>query len=158
MRHPAALAAGAAVLLAGCASHTNAGSTPLSWKGTPLVFRATHLPRDRILIGTIRNRSKRSLRLAAGQVTVRDVAGHRLRGSAQFKTAYAHGLYGAYQKPTPLPPEELVRLGLVVEVPAGSSAPLAITFRLGPSTRPPLHVEYGRGSLPVPANSRRPTQ
>ncbi len=147
----AAAAAGAALALAGCGGgEAKRASTGLEWKKEPLVFRATHLSSDRVLTGTVENRSRRSLHIVAAHVRVRDAGGASLRSYAQFVNAYAHGLYGAYQRPKPLPPNELSRLGLVVTLPPGSVVPLTVAYRVTATTRTPLRVDYGTGSLNVP--------
>ena len=122
------------------------------------MFRASHLPSDRVLTGTVENRSKRSLHIVAADVRVRDAHGAALRSDAQFINSYAHGLYGAYQRPKPLPPNELSRLGLVVTLPPGSVIPLTVAYRVTPKTRTPLRVDYGAGSLTVPSRVRRQSQ
>lgn len=158
-----ALAAGLvgvlAGVLAGCGGQAGTGGRgQLTWKGTPLLFRATHLPDDRVLIGSVRNRSGRAVHLVAAAVGVRDAGGASLRAYAQFSNSYAHGLYGAYQKPTPLPPDEIIRLGGVTTLPPGATAPLTVAFRITSRTRRPLRIDYGSGWLPVPARTRRESQ
>jgi hypothetical protein len=159
VRRAAAAVAGAALALAGCGGGgVDRRSQDLEWKREPLVFRATHLPSDRVLMGTVENRSKRSLHVVAADVRVRDARGAALRSYAQFVNTYAHGLYGAYQKPKPLPPNELSRLGLVVTLPPGSVIPLTVAYRVTSKTRAPLRVDYGAGSLTVPSRVRRQSQ
>jgi hypothetical protein len=159
VRCAAAVVAGAALALSGCGGGGGERrSAGLEWKQEPLVFRATHLPADRVLTGTVENRSKRSLHIVASDIRVRDAHGAALRSYAQFVNAYAHGLYGAYQKPKPLPPNELSRLGLVVTLPPGSVIPLTVAYRVTPKTRTPLRVDYGGGSLSVPSRVRHQSQ
>lgn len=159
MSRAAAAVAGAALAVAGCGGGAGARhSEGLEWKKEPLLFRATHLPSDRVLTGTVENRSKRSLHIVAADIRVRDVHGAALRSYAQFINSYAHGLYGAYQKPKPLPPNELSRLGLVVTLPPGSVIPLTVAYRVTSKTRTPLRVDYGAGWLAVPSRARRQSQ
>ena len=156
MRRAASAVAGAALVLAGCGGGTGTPrSTGLEWKKEPLVFRATHLASDRVLTGTVENRSGRSLHIVASSIRVRDAGGAALRSYAEFVNAYAHGLYGVNQRPKPLPPNELSRLGLVVTLPPGSVIPLTVAYRLAARTRAPLRVDYGSGSLNVPSRVRR---
>jgi hypothetical protein len=155
VRQAAVLAAGAAFVLAGCGGdkpRTDRGD--LVWSKQPLLFRATHLPNDRVLIGTVRNRSKSTLHLIASRILVHDATGSRLRGYAVFLSTFAHGLYGAYQKPKPLPPVELTRLGAVITLAPGATAPLSVAYRLTSHTRSPVSVDYGRGTLSVPRQAR----
>ena len=159
MRRAAAAVAGAALAVArlrrGCGRPARQG---LEWKKEPLLFRATHLPSDRVLTGTVENRSKRSLHIVAADIRVRDVHGAALRSYAQFINSYAHGLYGAYQKPKPLPPNELSRLGLVVTLPPGSVIPLTVAYRLtaGDPDAPARRLRCG--SLAVPSRARHESQ
>lgn len=150
----------AALLLSGCGG-SNGGDTAygeLSWVEEPLVFAPERLPDDRVLIGRVRNDSLEPLVIEATAVRVEDSAGNPLEGSAQFAAGFAHGLYGAFQQPAPLPPEELARLGRVVRLEAGEESPLSVAFRTDRGTEAPLRIEYGGGALPVPdrVESRRP--
>jgi hypothetical protein len=158
VRRAAVLAAGAAFALGGCG-----GGTPrtdrgdLVWSKQPLLFEAIHLPKDRVLIGTVRNRSSQALNLIANRLTVRDADGHRLRAYAVFTSTYAHGLYGAYQQPNPVPPAELRRLGHIITLEPHQTAPLTVAYRLTSGTHAPLRVDYGRGTLSVPSSPRPQT-
>jgi hypothetical protein len=153
----------AALLLAGCGGSGEGGGKPaaardpLAWARAPLLFRATGLPNDRVLLGTVRNRSGRAVHLVSSRIAVQDAAGRRLRAWGQYIAGYAHGLYGAYQKPHPLPPGELRRLGLEIDLGPGRTAPLAVAYRLVRSTRGPLRVDYGAGTLSVPARAHPQT-
>ena len=140
------------VLVAGCGG----GDKPkagLSWDGKPNVFRAKHLPRDRVVIARVRNVGDKTLHLVAAKLVVRDADGRRLQGHAVFSTTFAHGLFGALQQPKPVPPAELIRLGKVIYLPAGASAPFAAAWRLSPGAKEPVTIDYGSGSLSVPAAS-----
>jgi hypothetical protein len=46
----------------------------------------------------------------------------------------------------------------VVTLPPGSVIPLTVAYRVTPSTRTPLRVDYGAGSLAVPSRVRRQSQ
>ena len=148
----------ALVLLGGCGGGDDNGGRfgPLEWEKQPLVSRATNLRSDRVLVGNVRNESFREVKLDAGNLMVRDSEGRRLRANAQFTAAFAHGLYGAYQKPNPLPEEERRRLGQIVTIKSGSTAPLVVAFRLRRGIRIPLRVDYGKGFLPVPSRAWKP--
>ncbi len=144
----------ALIVLAGC------GATPtdqawLTWKSRPAAFSPRTLPTDRVVLGTVRNASKRAwLVLDASQVHVVDAGGRRLRGSAQFIASYAHGIYGAYQKPVDVEESELLRLGLKIKLAPGRTAPLYVSYRLRPGLKLPVHVDYGSGTLPLPARAK----
>lgn len=140
----------------GCGGGTGhgAGGPPLAWVATPQVFKPATLPNDRVAVGTVRNTSSKVLQLSAAHVVVRDAAGRRLVSSTQFAAGYAHGLYGAYQKPSPIPPLELRRLGLVISLAPGKTSPLAVSWRIPAGARLPVSVDYGLGRLVLPTTAR----
>jgi hypothetical protein len=148
----AAFAAGAVALavsaIAGCGGAVD--QPPLAWKGEPQAFRSKTLPHDRVVLGTVRNASSKPLHLEAAKLVVRDAGGHPLISTAQFVAAFSHGLYGAFQQPSVLPPQELTRRGLVVTLPPGASAPLTVAWRLAHGSREPATVDYGAGRLTLP--------
>jgi hypothetical protein len=141
------------VVAVGCGSSTTS-SNRLAWIGTPRVYEPRDLPRDRVVIGRIRNGSKTTLRLEATALRVRDAQGHVLNSSAGFTASYAHGLFGAFQQPSALPVRELVRLGRLVILDPGATRPLFAAWRLAPNTREPLTIDYGSGTLAVPVAVR----
>lgn len=154
-------AAAAAILVfalagaAGCGGGANGGGgPPLAWVGGPQVFRPASLPNDRVAVGTVRNTSSKAVELTASHVVVRDAAGRRLVSTAQFASGYAHGLYGAYQKPSPIPPLELRRLGLVISLAPGKTSPLAVSWRIPKGAKLPVSVDYGSGKLALPTAAR----
>ncbi|MDX6656833.1 MAG: hypothetical protein QOH62_1626 [Solirubrobacteraceae bacterium] len=142
------------VALAGCGggggSHAPA---PLAWDGAPKAFKTPGLPHDGVVLGKVRNTTKRTLHLKASTLLVRDTSGRRLRSSAAFTTTYAHGLFGALQQPGHLPRLELQRLGKIVDLPPGESAPFYAAWHLGAGSRAPVKVDYGSGTLAVPSPS-----
>jgi hypothetical protein len=149
------IAAAGGALLAGCGGGDDDSTGDLRWARPPQVFRAHSMPRDRVLMGTVRNSSFRPLNLKATDLSVRDRAGHRLPAHVQFIESYAHGLYGAYQRPNPIPQDELIRLGLVVRILPGESAPLTVAYRTRPGLAMPLRVSYRANALSVPRAIRR---
>jgi hypothetical protein len=76
----------------GCGASTAHG--PLSWSATPQVFQQHDLPSDRILLGQIRNASKRTLRILGTTLRIRDANGQVLESSAGFVAGYARGVFG----------------------------------------------------------------
>lgn len=147
----AAAAVLAAALAAGGCSGGGSASSGLAWEGKPQVFVTRGLPRDRVVIARVRNAGKGTLHLIAANLRVRDAAGRILKGSAGFTTTYAHGLFGALQQPRHLPEAELIRLGKVVYLPAGASVPFYAAWHLAPGAKEPVHIDYGAGTLAVPA-------
>jgi hypothetical protein len=101
----------------------------------------------------VQNTSLRTLKLTAARLVLRDAQGRRLRASAGFTTTYAHGLFGAFQQPSSLPTAELLRLGRVVELKPGTSAPFYAAWRLPRGVRGDgaVRVDYGMGTLLLPA-------
>jgi hypothetical protein len=155
-RAPAA--AIAAIVLAltppGCGGSTTQYGA-LKWVDEPQLFQPKRLPDDRVLVGTVRNDGLARLTLYSSKVTVHDSTGRKIPASAGYVATFAHGLYGAFRKPDPLPPEELARLGYVVTLEAGKTSPLFVAFRLPPGAEPPFSINYGRGTLPVPERVQR---
>jgi hypothetical protein len=159
-----ALLAAAAVIVAvavaacGGSGHGSSDGQPtsdaLAWKGTPQVFRTRALPDDRIVVGTVRNTTDERLRLDASALSVRLPDGRRLVTTGQYVAGYAHGLYGAFQKPDPIPPRELSRLGLEVTIAPGRTLPLAVSWHQPADMRGRPTVDYGSGRLTLPTRVR----
>jgi hypothetical protein len=157
VRGAAAVAAvAAAAVVAGCGGKA-APASPLAWQGTPVAYRPVDLPTDRIVLAKVRNDSGKPIRLEAAKVVVHDADGKVLRSSARYIAGYAHGLYGAFQKPDPLPPDELKRMGLVITLAPGKTAPLYVAWRLAPGSKEPARVDYGAGSLALPQRTKPAT-
>lgn len=143
-------------MLAGCGGDdNNSGVGDLRWERPPSLVLTPGLPRDRVVVGTVRNDSLRPIELAAARLRVVDRRRRRLRTQAQFAAAYAHGLYGADYRPKTPPADEQRRLGLVISLDPGENAPLTVAYRLARDTDGPLAIDYGTGSLPVPRRIRR---
>ncbi len=141
----------AAALVVGCGG---VAKEPLAWQGTPVAYRPPNLPTDRVLLAKVRNTSQKPVLLDASKLVVRDAQDKILRSSGRYVAGYAHGIYGAFQKPDPLPPDELKRLGLLITLPPGKTAPIEVAWRLERGSVQPARVEYGRGSLPLPRAAR----
>jgi hypothetical protein len=137
---------------AGCGASTPHG--PLSWSATPQVFQQRDLPTDRVLLGRIQNASKRTLRILATTLRIRDAKGFVLKSSAGFVASYAHGLFGAFQQPSAQPEQELLRLGRLVILPPGATSPLFAAWRLPANAHEPVSIDYGSGKLTVPTATR----
>ncbi|WP_354702117.1 hypothetical protein DSM112329_02470 [Paraconexibacter sp. AEG42_29] len=151
----ATVAAGLTLILAtGCGGGEDAGDgpPPLAWTAPPQVFATKALPDDRVAVGSVRNTTDRPVELNATALRVVDADGKRLRSAGQYAAGFAHGLYGAFQKPDPIPPGELRRLGLLITVAPGQTAPIAISWSLprGSDKRRPAAVDYGKGRLVLP--------
>ena len=150
----AAMAAGA--VMAGCGSDDDkASGAPLAWTKEPVAYVSEDLPNDRVILAQVRNRSSDPVHLVASKIVVRDAAGRVLRSHGQYIAGYAHGLYGAYQKPARVESSESRRLGLDITLPPGKVAPLAVAWRLKPGSREPATVDYGEGKLTLPRRTAR---
>jgi hypothetical protein len=136
-----------AAFAAGCSDDSGGD---LVWEKEPNVYRQKTLPRDRVLVGTIRNDSLRRITIAAEDVRAVDADGNELRGNATFIRGYIHPLYPPERPPEGgLPESELERLGRQVRLEPGKTAPLSVAWRVPPDERSAARIDYGTGSLPV---------
>jgi hypothetical protein len=151
---PATLAALAVLVAvpAGCGGGDDAGTGDLVWAKGPQVFKQATLPRDRVLVGTVRNDSFERLTIDAGDVRAVDADGEQLRGNATFVRGYIHPLYPPTRPPEGgVPESELERTGRRLRLEPGKTAPLSIAWRVAPGQKRPVRIDYGTGWLPIPA-------
>jgi hypothetical protein len=154
-RGPLAGLACAALLLAvaGCGtkSETVKGTGAMSWTKKPTTIRLGSKPKDRILFGTVRNDSLRPVKIYASDIRVVDSDGRPLEATAIFSKSFAHGLYGSTDPRAKAPGEfELARLGRLIRLNPGQSAPLTVSWRLKSPSDRPVQVQMGDGALPIP--------
>ena len=151
---PAALAATlaiATVVPLACGGGEDAGTGDLVWARHPSVYRQQSLPRDRVLVGTVRNDSLERVTVDAGDVRAVDADGQPLRGNATFVRGYLHPLYPPTRPPAGgLPESELERTGRRLRLEPGKTAPFSIAWRVAPGDKAPVRIDYGSGSLPIP--------
>lgn len=144
----AAIVTGAAVLLAGGRDDGpkvgRAGS--LIWADGPRVVTPPTLPGDRVMYGQVRNDGLRDIRLTVDELRVVDATGRSLKSNGRFLQAFVHGLYGASGDPTDIGDYERKRLGQVLTLQPGRTAPLTVAWR-GPGAR---RVTIGDVVLPIP--------
>jgi hypothetical protein len=149
------LAAGVTALsataLVGCGGGTHSGPLALV---SPRVLIPHRLPHDRVLVARVRNTSSGTLHLVAARIVVRDRSGRRLQASAGFTTTYAHGLFGAFQQPNPVPRAELIRLGRLIDLVPGATAPFYAAWRLLPGSKEPVDIDYGQGRMRAPERAQ----
>lgn len=100
------------------------------------MFTPRDLPRDRIVIGRIRNTSNRTLRPEAATFHVRDLQGH------------------CFQQPSAEPLRELVRLGRLVILNPGDAIAVFAAWRLPIGARGAASLNYGYGRLTIPPGTR----
>ncbi len=141
----------AAALPLACGDGDGLEGGDLAWVRDPKVFREPDLPRDRVLVGVVRNDSLRRLKVVAADVRAVDEDGRALRGNATFIKGYIHALYPPTRPPPGgLPESELERLGKEVRLDPGGTAPLSIAWRVPRGAERPVRIDYGAGFLPIP--------
>jgi hypothetical protein len=154
-----AAGAAAALLLVGAAAggcggkQQKSATNALTWEKAGPAYKPPNLPTDRVLLAHVRNSSNAPVLLDASKLVVRDASGTVLKSTGRYIAGYAHGLYGAFQKPSELPPQELTRLGYRITLAPGKSAPLAVAWRLRSGSKEPATVNYGSGTLTLPRGS-----
>jgi hypothetical protein len=148
-----ALAAIGLAVVAGCGGDDDGRERAgvLKWQAEPLLVQPSTLPNDRILTGKLRNDGRDRADLTASDLRLTDKDGERVPGSAAFLQGFAHGLYPPTREPEGRPPQwEQLRLGRIARVLPGKTVPLTISWRQPAGTEPPVRIEWGRGSLPIP--------
>jgi hypothetical protein len=151
MRRSATLAV-TALLVAGCGGSSTpgwAGHGVVRWDKRPYVYAPTQEPHDRAVLGEISNNSKRLLALDSRKVVVRDGAGRVLDSSTRFSSSWGHPVYGAFQRPNYTDQVEQFRLGIVAYVQPGKTAPLFVSYRMLPGSRPPITATIRGSRLPL---------
>ena len=147
----ATLALSAALPIA-CSDDDGTGVGDLVWETPPKVYREATLPRDRVLVGSVRNDSLRPIKVVATDVHAVDEDGNTLRGNATFIRGYIHALYPPTRPPPGgLPDAELERTGRQVRLQPGKTVPLSVAWRLAPGSKSPVRIDYRAGWLPIPA-------
>jgi hypothetical protein len=129
-----------------CSEDGGVGVGDLVWEKGPRVYRQATLPRDRVLVGTVRNDSLRPIKVAATDVRAVDEDGAALRGNATFVRGYIHALYPPTRPPEGgLPESELERTGRELRLQPGKTAQLSVAWRLSPGEAAPVRIDYGTG-------------
>jgi hypothetical protein len=139
----------AALAIAGCggggADEHRGG--PLEWKGTPTLLET---PRKALILrGVVTNRSGHEVEVAAKDLKLRDARGRRIPAAAQFISGFVKSLRQPNKQPI-YPRAEQIRIGRLATVEPGKNVPLTVSWfvRRG---RAAARIDYGQGSLPVPA-------
>jgi hypothetical protein len=126
------------------------GAGDLAWGSNPRVFTPERLPQDRILSATLRNDSLRRIRLSADDLGLEDASGRPIDATAVFLDSFVHGLYPPTRQPRQVSEGELRRTGRLAVIAPGESIPVTVAWRRAPGVEPPLRLEYGTGTLPLP--------
>ena len=122
----------------------------LEWEGAPRVLKVEELPTDRILVGRVRNASVREVALDVDRVRIVGANGAPVKHSARFLSAFAHGLYPPADKKKVTGTFERTRLGEIVKLEPGASAPLTLSWRVPEGAGQPVEVRFGGGALRLP--------
>ena len=157
IRLAAAAALIAAVAIAGVLALTGSsegGGGRLAWKGEPSLLRSGP-DTDRILYGQVETASVRTLDLDVKDARVLDEDGKELKSSVIFLAAFAHGLFPASQKPEVIGDPERRRLGQIATLKPGQTLPLTVSWRVPEGGKPPVRVDFGSATLPLPASAAR---
>jgi hypothetical protein len=135
----------------------NADGPALAWDGTPVV-RASETG-ARVVIGKVRNDSSGELRITTPKLAVVDARGRRIKSSAVFVSTFVRSTYphnrGQASGPANYPEAEQRRVGYLAVLEAGESTPLTVSWRERPRGPAAKRIEYGGGSLAIPASSER---
>jgi hypothetical protein len=130
-------------------------STELVWSKAPRVVVPPTLPRDRILRGEVKNEGLKKITVKAADVRLLDGDGRHIEGQATFIAGYAHSLFpygrGPGSGPGRYPDYERERLGQFAVLKPGQSRSLTVSWHDPPGPSTPVSIDYGPGSLKVPA-------
>jgi hypothetical protein len=143
------VAVAALALRDGGARDESAGD--LAWGRSPRVFNPERLPRDRVLSARLRNDSLRSIRLSVDDLRLEDANGRTVDSTAVFLDSFVHGLYPPTRQPAQISESELRRTGRLAVLRPGDSVPLTVAWRRVEDAGAPARLDYGRGSLALPA-------
>jgi hypothetical protein len=145
-----AVAVTGVVLVVGGGAQKPAGRAgSLIWAAQPQLIYPPDLPSDRILYGQVRNDGLRDMKLRALELRVLDRGGRALKSDGRFLQAYAHGLYGAFPVNQDIGDYERRRLGIILTLKPGRTAPLTVAWH-GAGART---VQIGGVRLPIPHGS-----
>ncbi len=148
MRRGAAVAL-AILALSGCGGGGNQESGDLAWVETPRLYTAEAPADARVLQGKVKNDSLRRLELTPADLRLVGRDGKPVKASVVFIDYFLHGLHPPTREPD-LPDSELRRTGRQVRLEPGQTAPLTVSWSAATTSEPPVRVDYGTGSLPVP--------
>ena len=137
-----AVALAAVLLFTGGA---DGGTGKLGWATKPQVFKSGK-PTDRVLTARIENASLRPISLDVDDARILNADGEELKGTVSFLEACAHGLWSWSQAPAKLTDFERRRLGQIVTIKPGQSAPLALSWRVPAGEDQPERVDFGDGA------------
>jgi hypothetical protein len=142
----AALALAAVLLFTGGA---DGGTGTLKWAGETRVLKSGK-PTDRIFMARLENASLRDVSLDVDDVRILDADGDEVQSTVRFLDAFVHGLFAWSQSPSKLTEFERRRLGQIVTIKPGKTAPVTLSWRVPAGGSQPERVEFGPTSIDLP--------
>jgi hypothetical protein len=107
-------------------------------------------PTDRVLVGKLRNDSLKDIDLRADDVRVLAADGREIRSTARFLAGFAHPLFAWSQEPKDIGDYERTRLGEMVTIKPGETAPLVLSWRLASAGEKAERADFGPASITLP--------
>jgi hypothetical protein len=133
-------------------------SSVLVWSKAPRVVVPPTLPGDRILRGEVENEGLKKITVKAADIELLDAEGKPVDGQSTFIAGYAHSLFpygrGPGSGPGRYPERERERLGQFAVLKPGQSRSLTVSWHDPPGQRTVVSLDYGPGSLKVPAAAK----
>jgi hypothetical protein len=102
-----------------------------------------------VLTGTVRNDSFKIMKLVARDLDVRTEGGDEMEHAGVFAPPFIRGVF-PQNRGDEIPESEQLRIGLRARIEPGKTAPLTVSWRQ--QGHKAARVDYGTGSLPVPAD------
>ena len=135
-----------ALVLAGGAGGDDGAQ--LAWKDVEVY--PSEIKTDKVLAGRLANTSLRDVDLDVDDVRVFDADGARVQHAVVFLQAFAHGLYAWSQRPKELGDFERRRIGQIVTIKPGRSAPITLSWRVPKGGAQPATVDFGLAVVKLP--------
>ena len=144
---------GGAIVLADRSEHRSAAAQArLVFVGQPRLVTNPSLPDDRILAGTIRNASARTIEIDREEVVLLDASGRPVDGDVIFLASFVHPI-APLDMGHPASPAERLRVGWEAHLEPGGTVPIVISWRRRPGEGDPATVRYAAGAVSVPATA-----
>ncbi len=123
----------------------------LAWVAKPRIYTPETLPRDRILVGDLRNDTLKEIDVrAAEDVKLLDADGRGVEHSAIFTEGFGRDIYPpSYRRKVPL--QDQLRLGLRAKIKPGETAPVTVAWRVPRGAPDAVTLRLPGGDLEVPS-------
>ena len=127
------------------------GGGRLAWAATPEVVTPERLPRDRVLVGDVRNDTLKEVDVRAAQdVRLVDRRGRAVPHTTIFTEGFARDIYPPrYRRQVPL--QDQLRLGLRAKIKPGDTVPITVAWRVGRGGTDATTLRLPGGDLKVPS-------